>query len=126
MVTEERTVSLIFEQGFNIKRGHEEAFQEWATKNDELTKKATPPGVEYLGTYVVTFTSEKEAGEYRTLWRLDSYAAFDTFMEAVRDADSDWGRLNREFTEYLDASLGSQWSFSLYRPLGEAVIWDVN
>ena len=118
-------MALMLEQGFNIKRGHEEAFQEWTRKNDELTRKAVPPGAEYLGTYLVTITSEKEAGEYRTLWRLDSYAAFDAMTEAARDADSDWGRINREFTEFMDAPIGAQWSSTLMRPLGEAVIWDI-
>ena len=60
-------MALILEQGFNIKRGQEEAFQKWTEETDELTKKASPPGVEYLGTYIAMLSSEKEAGEYRTL-----------------------------------------------------------
>jgi hypothetical protein len=58
-------VALIVEQGFNVKRGQEEAFQKWTEEADRLTKEASPPGVEYLGTYLVQFSSEKKAGEYR-------------------------------------------------------------
>ena len=76
----------IVEQGFNIKRGQEEAFQKWTEETDELTRKASPPGVEYLGTYLVWFSSEKETGEYRVLWRIDSMAAFETMEEAARGA----------------------------------------
>ncbi len=77
-------MSLISEQGFNIKRGKEEAFQKWTTDNDAALKKSSPPGVEYLGTYVVAMSSEKQAGEYRVLWRLDSFATFDAMHEAAR------------------------------------------
>jgi hypothetical protein len=119
-------MALIFEQGFNIKRGQEEAFQKWTEETDELTKKSSPPGVEYLGTYVVWLGSEKEAGEYRVLWRFDSFAAFEAMESAARDPDSDWGRLSRESTEFMDLPIGAQGSFALLRPLVGAVMWDVN
>ena len=90
---EETGMSLILEQGFSIKRGKEEAFQHWLSETDELTKKSAPEGVEYLGTYVVWFGSDRTGGEYRSLWRLDSFAAFDRMEEAARDAENDWGRI---------------------------------
>lgn len=95
-------------------------------KTDELTKKASPPGVEYLGTYIVWLGSEKEAGEYRVLWRIESMAAFHAMEEAARDPASDWGRLNREVTEFMDLPIGGQGSFSVLRPLAGAVIWDIS
>jgi antibiotic biosynthesis monooxygenase (ABM) superfamily enzyme len=119
-------MALISEQGFNIKRGKEEAFQKWITDNDAAIKKSTPPGIEYLGTYVVTMTSEKQAGEYRVLLRLDSFATFDASHEAARDEKSEWGRLNRELTKFMDIPIGGEFSFSIYRPLIDAVMWDVS
>jgi primosomal protein N' len=119
-------MSLIAEQGFNVKRGKEEAFQKWTADNDAALKKSTPPGVEYLGTYVVAMSSEKQAGEYRLLLRLESFATFDALHESVRDAKSDWGRLNREATAFLDLPIGAEFSSSVYRPLTEAVVWDVS
>jgi hypothetical protein len=118
-------MSLLQEQGFNIKRGKEEAFQKWTADNDAALKKSTPPGVEYLGTYAVTMSTEKHAGEYRVLWRLESFASFDVMHEAVRDEKNEWGRLNREVTKFLDLPIGGEFSSSVYRPLGEAVVWDV-
>ncbi|HEV8252681.1 MAG TPA: hypothetical protein VGQ66_04795 [Candidatus Limnocylindria bacterium] len=38
-------MSLIWEQGFNIKRGKEEAYQKWMTENDAAYKEAAPPGL---------------------------------------------------------------------------------
>lgn len=119
-------MSLMMEQGFNVKRGREEAFQKWTADNDAALKEKTPPGVQYLGTFIVALSSEKHTGEYRALWRLESYAAFDVMAESARDPKSDWGRLNREVTEFMDLPIGAEYSFALYRPLIEAVIWDVS
>ncbi|MDP9317997.1 MAG: hypothetical protein M3O94_02755 [Actinomycetota bacterium] len=118
-------MSLLSELGFNVKRGKEEAFQKWTADNDAALKKSTPPGVEYLGTYVVAMSSEKQAGEYRLLLRLESFATFDAMHESVRDEKSEWGRLNREATAFLDLPIGAEFSSSVYRPLIEAVVWDV-
>jgi hypothetical protein len=119
-------MSLISEQGFNVKRGQEVAFQKWTEDNDAALKKSAPPGVEYLGTYVVALSSEKRAGEYRLLLRLESFAAFDAMHESARDEKSGWGRLNREATAFLDLPIGAEFSFSVYRPLIGAVVWDVS
>src|SRR4029078_12004212 len=94
-------MALISEQGFNIKRGKEEAFQKWTTDNDAALKKSCPKGVEYLGTYIVAMSTEKQAGEYRVLWRLDSFATFDTMQEAARDEKSAWGRPQRGATKIM-------------------------
>jgi hypothetical protein len=119
-------MSLILEQGFNVKRGQEEAFQKWTTENDAALKAGTPEGIEYLGTYVVSISTEKKAGEYRLLLRIDSHGALDTMHDAALDPASEWGRLNREATKFLDLPIGAEFSFSIYRPLIEAAIWDVS
>jgi hypothetical protein len=119
-------VSLIWEQGFNVKRGQEEAFQKWTAGNDTALKANVPPGVEYLGTFIVSLSSEKNTGEYRVMWRLESMGTFDAMEEAARDPKSDWGRLNREVTEFMDLPIGAEYSFALYRPLIDAVLWDVS
>jgi len=119
-------MSLIWEQGFNIKRGKEEAYQKWMTENDAAYKEAAPPGVEYLGTYIVVMSSERQAGEYRTLLRIESFASVDTMFELARDEKSVWGRLSREETKFWDLPVGAEFSFGIYRPLIEAVIWDIS
>ena len=119
-------MSMILEQGFNVKRGQEEAFQKWTADNDADIKNSMPPGAEYLGTYVVAVSTEKHAGEYRFLLRLESYATLDALYESVRDEKSDWGRVNREVTEFLDLPIGAEFSYSIYRPLIGAVVWDVS
>lgn len=119
-------MSLFYEFGFNIKRGREVAFQEWTAKNDAALKASAPTGVEYLGTYIVAMSSEKDLGEYRVLWRLASFAAFDALDEAALDEKSDWGRLNREVTEFMDLPIGAEGTFSIYRPLIGAPMWEIS
>ena len=85
-----------------------------------------PDGVEYLGTYLVAFSSEKGTGEYRTLWRLQSYASLDVLEEATRDPDSEWGRVQREVTQFVDLPIGAELSSLTLRPLIAAVLWDVS
>jgi hypothetical protein len=119
-------MSLFYEIGFNIKRGREVAFQEWTAENDAALKASTPAGVEYLGTYVLVMSSEKDLGEYRVLWRLASFAAFDALEEATQDEKSDWGRLNREVTEFMDLPIGAQGTFAVLRPLIGAAIWEIS
>jgi hypothetical protein len=119
-------MSLIWEQGFNVKRGKEEAYQKWITENDAAYKSSAPPGVEFLGTYIVTMTSEKHTGEYRQLFRIESFASVDTMVELARDQKSVWGRLSREETEFWDLPIGAEFSFGIYRPLTEAAVWNIS
>jgi hypothetical protein len=119
-------MAMIQEVGYSIKRGKEEAYQKWIEENDELIRKGVPDGVEYLGTYLVAFSTEKRTGEYRTLWRLQSYASFDVLEEATRDPNSEWGRVQREVTKFLDAPIGGEFSSVILRPLIGAVLWDIN
>ena len=119
-------MAMIQAVGYSIKRGQEEAYQKWIEDNDELVRKGVPEGVEYLGTYIVAFSSEKGTGEYRTLWRLQSYASFDVLEEATRDPDSEWGRVQREVTKFLDAPIGGEYSSAILRPLIGAVLWDID
>ena len=119
-------MSLFYEIGYNVKRGREVAYQEWTAKNDAALKAGAPEGVEYLGTYIVSMSSEKDLGEYRVLWRLASFAAFDAMHEATLDEESDWGRLNREVTEFMDLPIGAQGTFSVYRPLIGAPMWEIS
>ena len=89
-------MALIEEIGFTVSEGREEAFQEWLRQHEEELRQAHPPGVRYLGAYGVVFSSEKQAGTYRVLLELDNYAAIDTFSEAMKDAEGDFGRMRRQ------------------------------
>ena len=114
----------IAEYGFNVKTGKDEAFQKWLTENEARLAAAHPPGTKYLGTFTVIFSSEKEAGNYRTLQELDSYAALDTIAAVAKDETSEYGRLLREQSQFWDPDPHAQWSNGLYKLVIDATVWD--
>ena len=117
-------MALIEEFGFTVSEGREEAFQDWLRQHEEELRQSHPPGVRYLGTYGVVFSSEKQAGTYRLLLELDGYAAIDTFSEAIKDAESDFGRLVREHSSFSAFDPTLPWSQSLYRSLVDMAVFD--
>ena len=114
----------IQEFGYTVKVGQDEAHQRWLIANDARLKASSPPGTRYIGTFAVVFGSEKQAGGYRALFELDSYAALDVSAAAARDAGSEFGSLLRESSQFIDVSLDAPWSNSLLKDVIDATIWD--
>ncbi len=115
---------LIQETGFTIEVGKEEAHQNWLRENEERLVKAHPEGSRYLGTFAVIFTTDKQAGGYRSLVEYDSYAAIDKIAAAAKDSSSEFGKLMREWTSFGDWDLNAPWSNNLYKAVVDATIWD--
>jgi hypothetical protein len=114
----------ISEVGFTIETGKEEAHQRWLTENEDRLAKSYPDGTRYLGTFSVVYSSEKESGFYRSFVELDSYAALDRLAAAAKDASSEFGKLQREWTSFGDWDLSAPWSNGLYKAVVDATIWD--
>ena len=114
----------IQEFGYTVKVGQDEAHQRWCTEYDAALRAAAPQGSRYLGTFSVIFGTDKQAGGYRLLVELDSYAAMDTSAAATKDPKSDWGRLVRDWSQFLDTDLAAPWSTSLLKDVLDASIWD--
>ena len=114
----------IQEFGYTVKSGHDEAHQRWLIDNDTDLKAAMPAGLTYIGTFAVVFSSEKSAGSYKALFGLDSYGAMDISAAANKDADSAYGRLVREVSQFMDVDHAAGWSNSLMKDVIDATIWD--
>ena len=119
-------MALIQEMGFTVREGMEEAFQQWLRDNEERFRQAHPHGMRYLGTYGVVYSSEKQAGTFRVLIELDNYGTIDTFSEAMKDGDSEFGRLVREHSSFAEFDPNQPWSQSLYRTVVDIALFDVN
>ncbi len=70
-------MDFISEQGYEIKFGMEEEYQEWLIEHRDELRRAMPAGIEYIGSYVVAIGNGYEGGSWRDLLRLDSYGALD-------------------------------------------------
>ena len=115
----------INEAGFSVRVGHEEALQRWLTANEERMARSYPEGTEYLGTYVTVFTSEKTAGGHRVLERLSSYADLDRLAALGKDGTTEYAKVWREFTQFMDPDPHADWSSVLLKGATDATVWDI-
>jgi hypothetical protein len=114
----------IQEFGYAVKLGQEEAHQQWLIDNDARLRAAAPPGSKYLGTFAVVFSSEKQAGFYRFMMEFESYAVMDSLAAATKDPDTEWGRLTRDSSRFIDFDLNAPWSQSLLKDVLDATVFD--
>jgi hypothetical protein len=114
----------IQEFGFTVKVGDEEAFQKWLGDNEEALRKSHPAGIDYLGTYAAVFSTDKDGGNYRMLVAFQNYADMDRMAAGMKDAKSDFGRLVRASSRFVDFSNEAPWSQALYKRAVDATIWD--
>jgi hypothetical protein len=117
-------VRFIQEFGFTIKVGQDEAHQKWVADNEEKFARAHPEGTRYLGTFATVFPTDKQSGGYRSFVELDSYAALDRLAAAAKDASSEFGRLNREWSGFGDWDVNAPWSQGLFKAVVDATVWD--
>ena len=110
--------------GYTVKVGKDEAHQQWLIDNDERIRAASPPGVKYIGTFTVVYSSEKSAGGYMALFELDSYAAMDASAAAAKEKDGDWAKFLRDVSQFFDLDLNAPWSSGLWKNVIDATIWD--
>ena len=78
-------MNFMAEFGFDVKQGKANDFQKWLSENESKLAAACPPGVEYVGTYGVIYSSEKHAGGFRQFFRLESYGAQDAMAAAMKE-----------------------------------------
>jgi hypothetical protein len=115
-------MDFIAEFGFDVKQGQAQDFQRWLSENESKIPAACPPGVEYIGTYAVVQTSEKHAGGYRQLLRLESYGSQDTLAAAMKEGGA-FANLIEEMTKFIDQDRAADWSSSLYKAVTDTSIW---
>jgi hypothetical protein len=114
----------IQEFGYTVKVGQDEAHQKWMMENDAALKAAVPAGSNYMGTFAVIVSSEKQAGFYKTLIGFDSYAALDVIAAANKDPNHAYSRLLQDWSQFLDTNLAAPWSNTLLKDVLDATIWD--
>ena len=115
----------IQEWGYSVPPGKEEEHQTWVQANEEALRAASPPGTQLLGFFATVFSTEKQAGFYRLFVELDSYAAMDRVAEAMKDGTSDFGRLIREHSSFMDLGWDAPGSNGLHKAVADASIFDV-
>ncbi len=109
-------------QGFDVQPGKNHEFQAWVRNNFDAFAAAMPEGIELVGIYAAIFSSEKESGSYKTVFRQDSYGAMDKFAAAAGQ-NPELVRLLEEYGSFGDVRLGSNWSNELLKSVSDITIW---
>ena len=115
----------IQEWGYSVPPGKEEEHQAWVQANEKALRAASPAGTRLLGFYATVYSSEKQAGFYRMFVELESYASMDATAEAMQDGTSDFGRLIREHSAFMDTGWDAPGSNGLHKAVADASIFDV-
>jgi hypothetical protein len=116
-------MDFINEDGYEVKFGMEEEYQQWIIDNAADIRRSLPKGVEYIGTYVMTWGNDTDKGSWRDMWRLDSYAALDRLSQEAKDPNTAMGRLLREQIRFLDMSRSPEhWSHNLFKSVIDATV----
>ena len=116
-------MDFVFEYGFDVKKGKSKQFQEWMRANEERLAKGAPAGWEYIGTYAAVISTEKEAGEFRQLWRMESYGAQDAFAAAMSEGGEFAQAMDEMSTEFIDDERGAPFSQSIMKSVTDLSIW---
>ena len=116
-------MEFISEDGYEVKLGMEEEYQQWVIDHADELRRATPEGIEYIGTYVMTYGNDTDRGSWRDLFRLDSYAALDRMAAAVKDPDGAFGRLVRDGSRFIDVRRNPErWTHNLFKSVVDATV----
>lgn len=116
-------MDFISEQGYEVRFGMEEEYQQWVIDHRDELKRAMPAGVEYLGSYAVVMGNGYEGGSWRDLFRLDSYAALDRIAAESKDPNSEMGRLLRESVRFIDVTRHPErWTQVLLKNVVDATV----
>jgi hypothetical protein len=116
-------MEFITEDGYEVKLGMEEEYQRWVIDHADELRRATPEGVQYLGTYVMTYGNDTDRGTWRDFFQLDSYAALDRMAAATKDPDSELGRLFREWARFVDVRRNPErWTHNLLKSVVDATV----
>ena len=118
-------MDFIMEEGYQVKPGMQEEYQQWAIANQDALRRALPEGIEYIGTYVAVYGSDYTGGSWRDLFRIDSYGALDRMAAETRRPGSELGRLARESNRFIDLTRSPErWTHNLYKNIVDATVID--
>jgi hypothetical protein len=116
-------MDFISEDGYEVKLGMEEEYQQWVVDHAADLRRALPEGVEYIGTYVIVYGNELGSGSWRDMFRLDSYAALDRLAAAAKDPDSKLRKLQEDGARFVDMSRSPErWTHNLIKSVVDATV----
>lgn len=110
---------ILHETMYDVNPGQFESFQKWMLSHEEELASAYPDGVEYVGTYANVY-GEQPKGEFKTVLRLDNYAALDS-LAATMAEEGKLSRLLWEVSAFTRSGVSSRGKQELWKKVAVTV-----
>jgi len=108
--------SLVIEWGYDVLFERHDEFKAWLIDNEAALAAAVPPGVTYRGTYIVTVSTDKHGGFYRTIWGFRTLSALDSFADSIHSG-SPFAELVSKLNSFRDRVRSRDYSQQYYQPV---------
>jgi hypothetical protein len=108
--------TIVIEWGYDVPNEKGKRFRRWLLDNEADIVAAQPEGVRYKGTYAVFSSTERESGQYRTIWAYDSFAALQDLGERLADEGSRFAQLVEQLNSFRDRERGAAYSQQVLQP----------
>lgn len=110
-------MALIYEWGFYVRPGSFDELREWLLEHEHDLAAAAPQGLEYLGTYLPVWASERRCDLYQ-VWRWRRASEFNLRAAAGADRGT-FAELASQFLSFVDNGRTDEETFRLHRSITE-------
>ena len=110
---------ILHETTYDVNPGQFEQFQKWMLDHEDSLAEAYPDGIEYVGTYANVY-GDQSKGEFKTILRLDNYAALDA-LAATMAEEGTLSRLLWEVSAFTRSGVSSRGEQELWKRVKVAV-----
>jgi hypothetical protein len=105
--------AIVVEWGYDVLPANVPAFLKFLNDFEEQLLDARPKGVRYKGTYSVFSSTEKQTGQFRTLWAYKGFGDLDALSDEY-ETGSQFSGWVKQLRSYADNSPGAARSQQIY------------
>lgn len=110
---------ILHETTYDVNAGQFDAFQTWLLQHEASLAAEYPEGIEYIGTYANVY-GDQAKGEFKTVLRLDNYAALDALSETIAE-EGTLSRLLWEVSAFTTGGVSSRGQQELWKRVSATV-----
>lgn len=110
---------ILHETTYDVNAGQFDTFQNWLLEHEQSLAASYPEGIEYVGTFANVY-GDQSRGEFKTVLRLDNYAALDTLAETVAE-EGTLSRLLWEVSAFTTGGPSSRGEQQLWKRVSATV-----
>jgi len=105
--------AIVVEWGYDVAAANIPAFMAFLDGSEQMLLDAEPKDVRYKGTYSVFSSTEKNSGQFRTVWAYKTFGDLDTMSDEYEDKTL-FAALVKQLRGFADDSPGAGRSQQIY------------